>query len=252
MTIWKTAVLTLAIAFLASCGGQGNKSPAPPPAPAPVTIPDLRPYLAQSVRPDGNPATPLHESDLLTYQRFDFGHYQASNSFLTSDGGAITTWSYSPWGPFNASLGDGGEKYEINGDAALIVSTQHLGTGGVVQLLPRWTAATRQTIDCSQGWTAYDPVERGCRAVVNYPSIGPVDTIISEHAGPEFTERIFLGLGWGRLAWQTFRPIGVTPVDRCPDFGWNSLGSLVLTDCRIAVNLEASGAGLTGAQLWHP
>jgi len=240
-----------AAGLLVACGGGGGHSPAPPPPPPVVTIPDPAAYLAQSVNPDGNPATPLHATDPIRYRRFDFGHVQAEDSFLTGPGSAITTWSYAPWGPFVDANGDGGESYELVGNEIHITNTKHLG----VSTTPiSWVALRTDTVDCAQGWTTYSPMERGCHAVVTYPGIGPVETVISEHRWM-LMERIFLGRGWGRLAWQTFRSDGSAPVDpsRCPDFGWNTDDrGETLTDCRYVTNIEPAGGTLTGAQEWHP
>src|SRR4051812_47051714 len=60
-------------------------------------------YLAQSRNPDGDVATPLRDSDPITYRRFDWWlgglGDQRMESFLAADGGVITTWSYGE-GPF--------------------------------------------------------------------------------------------------------------------------------------------------------
>ncbi len=242
---------TLLLALtLAGCGGGGHSTPSPPPAP--VTIPDPMSYLAQSRLANGDTATPLHATDPMTYRRFDFGHVQSSDSFLTGPASAITAWSYSPWGPFVDANGDGGEGYELQGDTVRITTTKNpfVPTAAI-----SWVALRTDTIDCARGWTTYSPVERGCKASVSYPGIGLVDTVISEHLNPveQFAERIFLARGWGRLAWQTFRASGLPAADRCPDFGWNTYaGDWVLTDCRYAVNIEPAGGTLTGSMLWHP
>lgn len=235
---------TILLALLLSGCGEG------PPAGS-VTIPAPMTYLAQSRTPDGNPATPLTSADPITYRRFDFGHSQASDSFLTGPASAITTWSYAPWGPFVAANGDGGETYELQGSVVRITSTKHLG----IPTTPiSWVALRTDTADCAQGWTTYSSLERGCRTLVNYPNLGPVDTVISEHRAV-LMERIFLARGWGRLAWQTFRQGQQAPVDsaRCPDFGWNGFeAGWTLTDCRYTVNVEQAEGVLTGAALWHP
>jgi len=68
-------------------------------------------YLIESRNPDGNTSTPLHQADRLTYRRQDFGGFQDEDAFLLRDGSAILTWSYPPFGPFDARHGDGGERY---------------------------------------------------------------------------------------------------------------------------------------------
>lgn len=250
MTGWLLSTLCAA-GLLAACG-DGGGSPVPPPPPAPVTIAAPMEYLAQSRGTNGDASTPLRSTDQMIYRRFDFGHHQASDSFLTGPTSAITTWSYAPWGAFVDANGDGGETYELQGDVVRITSTKHLG----IPTTPiSWVALRTDTIDCAQGWTTYSPVERGCKAVVTYPGIGPVDTVISEHRHPiePLMERILLGRGWGRLAWQTFRASGaLDDPARCPDFGWNTYDNWPLTDCRYPVNIEPADGTLTGAMLWHP
>jgi len=119
----RLVIFALALA-LASCGGGGKSAP-PPAPPAVVTIPDPMAYLAQSR--GGDASTPLRAGDRMIYRRFDFGHVQASDSFLTGPASAVTTWSYAPWGPFVDANGDGGESYELQGDTVRITSTKHLG-----------------------------------------------------------------------------------------------------------------------------
>jgi hypothetical protein len=241
MRIFAGALLLL---FLSACGQGGIGT-------GPVTISDPMAYLAQSKKPDGNVSTPLSGTDGMVYRRFDFGHVQAEDSFLTGPTTAITAWSYSPWGEFVDSNGDGGEVYSLQGNIVHITSTKHLG----VPTTPiSWVALRTDTIDCSQGWTSYSVLERGCKATVSYPNIGPIDTIISEHLNPveRFVERIFLGRGWGRLAWQTFRATGAPAPDRCPSFGWNEYQNWILTDCRYVVNIEPANGTLSGSMLWHP
>lgn len=239
------------LAVLAGCGGITAD---------PVTIADLVPYLAQSRTANGDAATPLMAGDPMTYRRYDFGREQITDSFLTGPASAITAWSYDPWSAFSLDArgygahGDGGEKYIIQGDRALITDTQDGGKPGVQHFLIPWTVATRQTIDCSKGWTTYSGLSRGCRTTVDYPGIGPVDTIVSEHGDKTAVERIFLARGWGRLAWQAFSRLSPREVERrCPDFGWSApVGGLPLSDCRIAVNVEPASEPLRGVDLWKP
>ena len=166
---------------------------------------------------------------------------------------AITTWGYAPWGPFADANGDGGERYEFDGETVRITHTKHLG----IPTTPiSWVMFTTRTVDCARGWTQHSGLERSCRAPVNYPAIGPVDTVISEHRHPlePTMERIFLARGWGRLAWQTFRTAGALDnPSRCPDFGHNGYEpGWAMTDCRYAVNVEPWDDRLTGSMLWHP
>lgn len=246
-----------ALLALAACGD--DKPPSPPPAPA--TIADPLSYLAQSRACDGNAATPLRAADPIRCRRFDFGRHQASESFLTADG-AITAWSYAPHGPFSiapdgyGAHGDGGEQYVLRGDAVQITHTQDGGKPGVQQFFVPWTVLTTRTGACPH-WTIYNPLERGCRSTVDYPKIGPVDTVVSEHGDSNATERIFLGKGHGRIVWQAFSAAREPPADlaaRCPDFGWQNppKPGQRLVDCRIAVNIEPADGALSGAQLWSP
>lgn len=250
--------LVFAAALLvAACGGGGN----PPIPPSPLTIPDLAPYLAQSLACDGNQATPLRDTDPITCRRHDVGHSnpdlrQMRDSFLIA-GGAITAWDYVPHGPFDSANagGDGGDKYEIRGDAAVVTHTQ-AGRGLETFAVP-WTMATRYTVRCESGWTVYTPWSRGCRATVTFPLIGSVDTVISEHGDDNAVERHFLGYGWGNLAWQSFRRDLVAEPNlgaRCQDFGWNHppRPGQRLAGCRISVQVIPADGGLTGAQLWSP
>ena len=239
-------LLSGGLLFLSACHSGGGSYPQPPSTPS-----DLSLFMAQSIAPDGNPATPLHASEPLTYRRHDIGGDQIEDTFLVADG-AITSWSYPPHGAFNAVNGDGGEHYFLAGNAIRLDATQDGGKPGVQRFLIPWTLGTTDTMPCAAGWTQYNQLERGCRAVVSYPELGPVESLVSEHGDANQVERIFLGRGWGRLAWQTFRPSGLTPVDRCPDFGWNAYPGMVLTDCRIVTHAIPADGSLIGAQEWHP
>jgi hypothetical protein len=186
----------------------------------------------------------------MIYRRFDFGRHQVSDSFLVSPTVAITTWGYAPFGPYVESNGDGGERYEFDGETVRITHTKHLG---ISTTAISWVVMTSRTIDCAKGWTVFNPLERGCRIVVNYPALGPIDTVISEHKFFNQMERIFLARGWGRLAWQTFRASGgLDDPSRCPDFGWNSYENWLLVDCRYSVNVEPLNEKLTGSMMWKP
>jgi hypothetical protein len=102
----RSVCAVLALFFgLAGCSGR----PAPPP-PGVQTISPME-YLVESQKPDGNTATPMRQADPLTYRRQDFGGFQDEDAFLLPDGSAILTWSYPPFGPFDARYGDGGERY---------------------------------------------------------------------------------------------------------------------------------------------
>lgn len=268
-------LLVLATMLLVACNEEGDKKPAPVPV-SRVTITDPLAYLAQSINPDGNVATPLHANDPLTYRRKDFGRYQIEDSFLAPDGSAITTWSYPPFGPFVAANGDGGEQYVIEGDITRITSTQDGGKPGVQVFegpgcgRDGWvvfrTDATEEWRDlvakmgCPIGASAYT---RYRVANIDWPGIGRIETIVSEHYNSSEAsragamERIFLGRGWGRLGWQAWNsaasPIRSEIDRRCPDFGWNDQHTgMVLNDCRIVTNIVDHDGRITGAQEWHP
>lgn len=244
-----TQSLSLALVLVLVLAACGSLSPRQPGA---ITIPNPMSYLAQSKGTNGDPTIPLGAEDRMIYRRFDFGHHQATDSFLTGPNSALTAWSYAPWREFVDVNGDGGERYELRGREVYITHTKH---GGIPTTPISWVTLTTDTISCDQGWSSYTPWERGCRSVVNYPSIGPVDSVISEHRHPleNTMERIFLGVGWGRVAWQTFRLAGkLDDPTHCPDFGWNTYDNWILTACRYAVNIEPSDGTLTGSMLWHP
>ncbi len=248
----------------------------------PPSVLDPMAYLAQSKNPDGNTATPLTSTDPLTYRRTDIGGYQIEDSFLTSHIRAITTWSYPPFGPFVKENGDGGEEYILERDTVRISSTQHGGypigyfvgknCGGTGWLVFKTDATNEWKDVIAKLGISLNPLE--CKATskaytrykiatVNYPQIGPVETMISEHydrggmVESEALERFFLGRGWGRLVWQAFasnREPSPDIATRCPDFGWNipPTPTLKLVDCRVVTNIIPADGSLTGTQVWHP
>lgn len=247
---------------------------------SPVLVHDLRPYMASSRHCDGNPSTPLHQGETVRCVRVDYGSlgrpfWMATVTMLgdvRGEPGAITTWSFSPIGPFvdpaqracdpqtDLRCGDGGEAYVIRGDRILARYTQDGGKLGIVQEFSQpWVLGSRQTAPCARGWTIYNPRERGCTAVIDWPHLGPVHTLVSEHGDGNAVERIFLALGWGRLHWQAFTTGQGVPdlPERCPDVGgWNASPSnqthLRLTDCRLTVRVVWPEWNVTGAQLWRP
>jgi hypothetical protein len=242
--------------LLTACGGGGGNPIVFPPAP--TGLADVSTYLAQSVNPDGNQDTPLRDTDALTYRRADWAGNQLEDSFLTADG-AITTWSYSPYGPFVAANGDGGEHEVVTNGIAAIVATQDGGTPGVQVFPIPWVVAANAA-DCAQGWTTWDSFNRGCVTTITYPATGfgltsiTAQTIVSEHGDPGVAvERIFQARGWGRLLWQAWRPTG-TPVDpaRWPGVtGTVPPPPGVLLDVRLNTNLVLAPGTLTGSQEWH-
>lgn len=252
------------LAALAGCSGgglSGGGTPLSPVPPASVTVPDPIAYLVEGETP-GDAAHPLKSGDTMTYRRQDFGGYQDEDAYLAADGTPILTWSYAPFGPFVAANGDGGESYSIAPDGTVsIVATQDGGKPGV-QHFNGWiafrtdaTATPTCFVAPIKAYTCYQ------RQTVTFPKLGPIDTVISAHystknpATAPAMERSFWGKGWGRLAWQSWTR-GGAPVDpsRCLDFGWNQppQPSLVLSDCREAVNIVPQTTPLTPDQLWHP
>lgn len=265
--------LTLIALILAGCGGGNANVPAPPPLPprGPVMVNDPMAYLAQSVRPDGNPATPLHATDPLGYRRTDIGGYQIEDTFLIADNAAITTFAYPPFGTFNPANGDGGERMVFDGTSARIDATQDGSAPGVMPfdgpdgwLLFRTDATGSNTcvvatLGIAQSYTCYSV------QTVNYPGLGPVMSVVTDHyntgdlSRATAMERIFLGRGWGRLVWQAWNSAAVPTRSpeldqRCPDFGWSAppKAGWVLNDCRIVTTIIGADGNLTGAQEWHP
>jgi hypothetical protein len=239
------AVVTLL--FLAACG-----SDAPPSSGAIVTVPEPLSYLVQSVNPDGNTATPLTSTAPWTYRRFDFGNYQALQSFLRGDGkSAVAVWSFAPFGPFVAANGDGGEVYELRGDAVYITKTQDGGKPGIQDFGKGWWAFDKYVPACSKGWrNSPDTYGRACRETITYPPGIVADTIVSEHYSlPGHTgamERAFYALGWGRLAWMAFNQpncVAVAPA-RAPAL--SALDEGVKCDERVNTNIVVSDGGLSG------
>lgn len=265
--------LWLLCGALTGCGGSegGGIAVSPLPPLGPVTISPAD-YLSG----------PTQQADPIRSRRFDFGHFQANDAFRLPDGSAILAWSYAPFGPFDAALGDGGERYVVENGTVRIDSTQDGGTPGVQYFVGAacggtgWVAfradatAAWQTIvahlddhsNPSQCDAANAALTRYERATVTYPVLGPVDTVVSEHydsgslASATALERAFYALGYGRLVWQRWGPTPPT-IDlsaRCPDFGWNTspVAGWHLDDCREAVTTEPADGSLTGADLWRP
>lgn len=247
-------LLRLALPCLAFAGCGGGIASA-----SPATLADPRAYLAQSRNCDGNPATPLRQHDPITCRRFDFGHYQASDSYLTPDGGAITTWDYPPFKGFAADPKDnGGEHYTVEPDGTVSIdSTQDGGKPGVVQHFADWWLYDTHVPDCSEGWRHGGRWGRACHTVVTYPRLGPVETIISEHGGSH-VERFYMGLGWGRLAWEAWAPSCPQPLDpaRAPAVSFDEppAGHPTWRKCdeRLSVNVEPTDGSLRGTREWRP
>jgi hypothetical protein len=268
-----------------SCKQPGVPNPPPVILPTPMPTPamDVYAYLAQSKMLDGNTATPQRESDALFFRRQDFGSYQISDSLLADDGSyAITTWSHSPFGPFVAANGDGGEQYIVEGSTVRIAATQDGGKPGVQWLNGPQCGGTGWVLfraDATRDWKSLvaqlndvsTPTEcsldklspsytRYRIADVTFPILGTIEAVISEHydaatiADSTAMERFFMAKGWGRLVWQSWgrAPARIDLSARCLDFGWNSLEGWQLNDCREAVNVIKTNGSLTGKDEWHP
>lgn len=254
--IWPLAALLV----VAACGSD---------EPKPRSAFPVAEYLAQSISPDGNPATPLRAGDAMTWRRFDIGRYQGMTSFLMGDG-AITAWSFAPYGAFEPAAeagcpmvpcrGDGGEQVIIAGDRAQIVATQDGGRGGVQHFAVPWPIVDGSAPACGAGWLQATPWDRLCRTTITLPAAGlgssaiVAAAFVSEHGDANAVERRVQARGWGLLWWAAFDRIR-PPADpaRCPDLGWNATpAGMRLTDCRLATQLEAADGSLSTAQLWRP
>jgi len=270
--------------ILAGCKDDKRKAaPAPeaPPAPGPVTIANPIEYLVQSRNLDGNTATPLRSADELNKRRFDYGRWQVMDSFLLPDGSAITAYGFTPFGPFVAANGDGGERHVIEGEVVRATATRDGGTKGDQHFVGKECGGTGWVLfrtDATSEWkslvarlgNASDPGQcsaasaaytRYTLRTVNFPKLGDISAVVSEHydratiATSGAMERTFFGLGWGRLAWQAYARSPVNIADlylRCPAFGWDAPPGWYLVDCRIAVNVEDADGSLSGDDLWAP
>jgi len=241
----------------------------------------------QSRHCDGNTQTPLTQSDPITCRRFDIGRHQATDAFLVSDGTAIKSMTFPPFRHWDASIGDGGDHAVVEGRVTRADSTQDGGYMGVVQywvgprcggdgwVLFRDDAGPRvvegltrlgrsfgdpnQCDARSNSWTRYWTQD------IDYPQLGTVATIVSEHfnnrsvARSTALERFFFGKGWGRLVWQAWS------TERRPEPEWNVparcplVGDVgapgrnwVLYDCRTSTLVEPADGSLTGNDLWFP
>ncbi len=211
--------LVLAV-IVASCHGGGSGSSGgnnvPPGVPAAPMI-DVTAYLAQWRCLDGSPPmncsnpAPQLASDQMTWRRWD-GWDQVEDTVADPARGFYeSTWSYAPFGQFDASHGDGGEVMVRNGSTVSITATQDGGTPGI-QRFAIWGLFNDQTVDCAQGWTPIDLLDRACHTTMTFPASGygltqiVADTIVSEHwSGLGYTgdlERFYLAKGWGRLCWS--------------------------------------------------
>lgn len=193
-------------------------------------------------------------------RRYDFGHYQVTQSVALGPDRAVTTWEY-PAVP----AGNGGEQYVVEGDTVRIEGTRDGGTPYDQHFVGKDCGGTGWPVfrtDASAEWRemvahlsiSADPTKcsAGSPALTRYtlrpidfPIIGRHEAIVSEHYSTgsrdaPAMERSFFVRGVGRVAWQAFSllPPSLPPDEmarRCPGFGWQTAGALNLVDCRISV-----------------
>jgi hypothetical protein len=248
--MWSSSICGI-LPFLIGC------QPAPPPSP--VTISNPISYL----------------SDPTRTVRYDIGHYQETVSYKLDDSHAVATWDYPRFGVYDPTTGDGGEQYVIEGNTVRIEGTRDGGRpinqyfvgkdcGGTGWVLFRTDADSswREMVaklsisadptKCSAGSSA---LTRYSVKSVNFPYIGTRNAIVSEHynsgsiKNSVAMERSFFVPDLGRVVWQALTNQPPTVPDlatRCPDFGWNTAGSLHVTDCRISTQL----GGPASNDLW--
>lgn len=258
--------------FLTSC----SSNPPTPPVVNP-TITDPMSFLEEH-KPDG---TVIQANDTVPYWNVDFGGFQGIVASLQSDNSVVLDWQFYPYDQYNLAVGDGGEKYVLEGDTVRIVETKDGGTptnqyftgkacGGTGWILFRtdadntWKSVVARLgissdpnvcVDGSYAYTEYT------RQTVNFPVIGPTDTIVSRHYDSiskntsSHVEVFFMGRDRSRIAWMRFgveRPI-VDLTSRCPDFGWNTspISGWYLEDCRINVNPVADSTQASISSFWH-
>lgn len=267
---WRAAGAAI---WLTGCARGQTPPPAPPPV---VTIADPSAFLVTSLCPDGMPSviegcanpSPQKASDQLLTRRHDFegptvGNYLDADAFATDDGAHwVTTWSFTPYGPFTASNGDGGEVYVLDGPIVRISGTQDgsadyvqgfygAGCGGQGWVLFKTDAPTGQY--ASLVTNLYDeeipsPCSAQDQSLVNYrleqvniplfvndvsmPKTLP--TVISEHYSGKSVdfasemERSFFAEGIGRVGWEYWNITPTTPTQdadvaqRCPLTLWST------------------------------
>lgn len=234
-----------------------RKKPSPAPAivstsPGPAlpavgarTIDDPLEYLVER-GPDG---ARLTVTDMLTARRHDWplpDGWEVSDSVLLPTGRVLQTFSFRPWGPFNAANGDGGQILEVGADGfvrGLMTRDggkpymQHFvgqgigGTGWVffgidaptgqwrelVALLSGEPSADARPATLSAAFTRYRRENVG---FLFHPAGWQlVDCIVSEHYDRETIdasqamERSYFGRGFGLLRWEAWNRTPETPAD---------------------------------------
>jgi hypothetical protein len=271
-------------------------------SPRPPTIDDPIAYLVQARCPDGQlkvaepacPARPQRAEDPMMVSRRDWPAptgYMAQDAVIGPDG-PETLWDFTPFGPFDARKGDGGEVYVVDGASVRISITQD---GGTPYLQGFYGAGCGGT-----GWTAFrtdaptgawaslvarlsdgrvpGPCAAWSRALTRYrlesvtaPWIilgrraeVTLPTIISEHydrgslAAARNMERSFFARGVGRIIWEAWTrgaPASADTGIRCPGTAWSTppAPGWALSDCRYATNLVAADGAMSGARFgWPP
>lgn len=238
--------IALGLIILAGCG-EGST----PPPPYAVTITDPMNYFGT-----------IQASDPWTTERFDIGHYQAVQTFITGSNTATTIWSYPPFGKFNVANGDGGETYVLQGDTAYATSTQDGSQPGVItQFGTNWPVFDIYPPQCP----AMRAVKNGreCAQQMTFsgtPSDITANTIMLDHDdSPTQVERFYFAEGIGRVVWEYWQRdacpspnflngrTGSISYEPPPYPGWNKC------DERQNTNYGAAQPGLSGASYgWPP
>jgi hypothetical protein len=216
------------------------------------------------------------------WRRYDLGlppaGYVASESVLlqvTGSNVVAQTWSWSPFGKFNQTRGDGGQVLLTDGHAATYLYTQDGSYAGKQYFCgdgwpiarsdfdATWRVVVPQLAIGKGGWdqcpTARVPGYTRYRLITGTvfpaawqgaPFTLPVNTLVSEHYGgslPVYScamERFEHGWHYGLLRWEAWNQCGLAPTadlaTRCPAV--TGIGppegypSFQLTDCRTFTN----------------
>lgn len=234
---------------LASCGGGGGNNTPPPTPQNTVTITDPMNYFGT-----------IQASDPWTTERWDIGHYQAVQTFITGSNTATTIWSYPPFGRFVAANGDGGETYVLNGDTAYATSTQDGSQPGITQFGTAWPVFDVYAPQCP----AVKAVTNGreCMQQMIFsgtPSDITANTVMLDHDdSPTVVERFYFAENIGRVVWEAWQQgpcinpnglngrTGSISYEPPPYPGW------VKCDERQNTNYGPAQPGLSGASFGWP